>query len=299
MPENTKRTIFKNASTTYYYSSKFFSKKSWDMVATIYAYVRTADDFVDSYPQDRTGFADFVSETKSYLALRAKETKRIKNSKIFLNDSAPTQHSVVIREFVELVISKKIPVRWVTAFLQAMVSDFQTDGWIIYENRNKLSEYIYGSAEVIGLMMCKVLDISSNGYAAARKQGESMQMINFIRDIAEDCSMKRQYLPSSALKKHGVKNLCIVPRTPEEVKKFTSFMRSEIDKYLILQKEAEAGYKYLPFRYRVPIATAARLYVWTAQKIYADPMIVYSTKVKPTKLQVLGTLAQVSLQSMW
>ena len=299
MQENTKRSIFKNASTTYYYSSLFFSKKSWEMVATIYAYVRTADDFVDTYPQDRTGFADFVAQTKAYLAFRLKQKKSIKKLKISLAEWGTTQHSVVIREFVDLVVSKKIPVTWVTAFLQAMVSDFQNDGWIIYENRKKLSEYIYGSAEVIGLMMCKVLEISPRGYTAARKQGESMQLINFIRDIAEDCSMKRQYLPTNALKKYGITNLCVVPQTSHEITKFKNFMRSEIDTYLAIQAQAEAGYKYLPFRYRVPIATAARLYVWTAQQIYANPMIVYSTKVKPTKLRVLSTLAQVSIQSLW
>ena len=65
------------------------------------------------------------------------------------------------------------------------------------------------------------------------------------------------------------------------------------------RKEAELGYKFIPYRYRVPIATAAQLYVFTANKIYDNPLIVYSKKVKPTKLRVILTLIKVSMSCLW
>lgn len=52
-------TIFKKASKTYFYSSLFFPKKIREQINILYAFVRTADDFVDSIPANSSGFFAF------------------------------------------------------------------------------------------------------------------------------------------------------------------------------------------------------------------------------------------------
>ncbi len=55
--------------------------------------------------------------------------------------------------------------------------------------------YIYGSAEVIGLFMARIMDLDEASFPYAAMLGRAMQYINFIRDIAEDNELGRRYLP--------------------------------------------------------------------------------------------------------
>lgn len=302
--QQSKKSIFKNASTTYFYSSLFFPKDAWENVATIYAYVRTADDFVDEYPQDIDGFIEFIQETNRII--QAYKLVTIKSGSIQLATQLvdkkinETKHTYIIHPFIRLLFKYKMPLNWVTAFLSAMASDIaQPNQWIKYKKREQLENYIYGSAEVIGLMMCKILGIQSSAYYAAQKQGSAMQYINFIRDIAEDCTLKRQYFPSETLEQYGVKKLCEQPQTQKEIETFTSFLQHEVKIFTKAQSEAETGYTAIPYRYRVPIATAAALYMWTASVIENDPMVIYQRKVKPTKLRVLATLIRVGVRELF
>ena len=88
-----KEQIFKKSSTTYYYSSLFFPKDILDKIATIYAYVRVADNFVDDYPQDINGYKQFISQTNK--AFRGNEIDKeyksmLKGKKILLVDDVFT-----------------------------------------------------------------------------------------------------------------------------------------------------------------------------------------------------------------
>lgn len=296
--------IFKHSSTTYFYSSLFFPKEAWENVATIYAYVRTADNFVDNVPQDIDGFIEFILETKCILAaydavLRKNGSLQLA-SKLVDSLIIESKYTSIIHPFVKLLFRFNIPLSWVTSFLSAMASDIvQAQEWIKYSTRVQLDNYIYGSAEVIGLMMCKILNISNSAYTAAQKQGSAMQYINFIRDIAEDCALKRIYFPSETLEKFGIKKLCNQPKTQKEIDAFAAFLQAEIQLFTKSQIEAEYGYKALPYRYRVPIATAASLYMWTASVIQRDPLVVYRKKVKPTKFRVLLTLVKVAVKELF
>jgi len=53
------------------------------------------------------------------------------------------------------------------------------------------------------------------------------------------------------------------------------------------QREAEGGYRFIPYRYLLPIKTAADMYIWTAKQIERNPMVVYERQVKPPKLRIV------------
>jgi 15-cis-phytoene synthase len=178
---------------------------------------------------------------------------------------------------------KKIQKSWVNEFLNAMEKDLKTKK---YKNINETVFYMKGSAEVVGLMMCKILNIPKQGHPYAKLLGRSMQYINFIRDIKEDLNLNRNYFPQDQLKKYKLKNLEYKTALthPEE---FKQFIRSEINRYFIWQKKAEKGFKYIPKKYLLPIKTSSDLYKWTAQKIYNDPFIVYTKRVKPSMSTII------------
>lgn len=286
--KTTLKSVFKNGSTTYFYSSLFFSAEVWEEVATLYAYVRTLDDFVDQVPADTERFQLAVAATESLWQTISSDTELTETElETYAHTSKCDLKTItIIAHFIVLARKKNFSYDWIQAFLEAMSSDLKPKK---YQSYSQLTRYMYGSASVIGLCMCAILGIPKKAYPAAEKQGEAMQLINFIRDIAEDCSFGRQYLPSEDLRAHKVASLCIQPQTQSQKKVFSDLITFEIRRYLELQSQAAAGYSHIPYRYRIPIATAAHLYIWTAKKIMANPEIVYQKKVKPSKIRVLLT----------
>ncbi|MFB6203647.1 MAG: phytoene/squalene synthase family protein [Candidatus Nanohaloarchaea archaeon] len=256
------RRIFRDGSTSYYYSSLFLPSGVKEDVFRLYAFVRTADDFVDSEPQDRQGFYSFREDTE-----RALETGE--------SD----------RKVIEALLEARengIEDDWIEAFLDAMEMDLEKSR---YETVDETLEYTYGSAEVIGLMMCEILDLDPGAKEPAQLMGRAMQYANFLRGVKEDNGLGRQYLPQEEVERHGLEDL-----SREEARgnpeKFREFMRAEIDRYRQWSDEARKGLKYIPYRSRVPVDLSSRLYRWTAERIEKRPLRVYEEKVRPSKTRI-------------
>lgn len=256
------RKIFKKGSTTYYYSSLFFPAPIRQAVFAFYAYVRVADDYVDSIPQHIAGFDEFCKKTADVF-----KGKKISNA--------------IIVAFYDVAQIYDIPYDWIVSFLDAMRADTKKNTYATFA---ELEKYMYGSAEVIGLIMAKILKLPREAYPAAKLQGKAMQLINFIRDIDEDLELGRTYLPAADLKKFDIKQL--PPRSAAEKKAFCELVHFEIERYRKIQHEAEKGYKYLPAQAFIPIKTASDIYNWTATVIEKNPLIVFEKKVKPRPIQV-------------
>jgi phytoene synthase len=242
--------IFKKGSTTYYYSSLFFRGQVKKDVFTLYAYVRVIDDYVDQVVPDVAQFEDLWKETQ-------KEWKD------------KTSHVQLIKDFVALAKRKNFDLKWIKAFWKAMRQDL-TKKLYSYD---ELEEYMYGSAEVIGLMMARIMDLPKDADQTARLQGKAMQLANFIRDVAEDESLGRNYLGYSRAER-------------DDPRKWAAFLRKYIEKHQQIQAEANSGHHFLPRKYKIPIKTAAHMYDWTLQKISDSPGLVWKSKLKPKKIEL-------------
>jgi len=256
--------IFKKGSTTYYYSTKLFPARIRKEVTQLYNFVRIADDYVDSVPQDTEGFMNFKNE---YYRVR----------------DGNESDNEVITEFVNLSNKRKFKTEWIEAFLYSMEMDTKKS---TYEDLDELDTYLYGSAEVIGLMMNKVMNIDSNANDSARYLGKAMQFINFIRDIDEDLDLKRTYFPVEDLEAFGLSGLTR-GEARRKPKQFKAFIRSQIHLYFKWQKRAELGFEFIPKNMRIAVKTASDMYLWTAKEIYKNPFIVYDLKIKPSWSKVL------------
>jgi phytoene synthase len=256
--------LFKVSSRTYFYSSLFFPKDIRRQVTTLYAFVRAADNFVDQSPQDAKGLHTFIHDFDSCW-----------NGVLVTNPR--------ITEFVKLAGHKGIQKQWIKSFFVSMLMDTKKT---IYHTPSDTLKYIYGSAEVIGLMMARVLDLPTKSYPYAKMLGRSMQYINFIRDIAEDNSLNRLYFSQQLLQQYHLTHLDMdyVERHQDS---FITFIHDQLKQYHQWQKEAEIGYQFIPRRNLIAIKTAADMYSWTAEKIYQNPMRVYREKVKPSKSRVV------------
>jgi phytoene synthase len=275
--------IFKKGSTTYYWSSKFFPKEVRDDVFKLYSFVRVVDDMVDSVPPEIDRFKRIKKRWKTV----KKELEKGIVTKP-LDDSVDER---IIANIAYIVHRYECDVIWVDAFLDSMQMDVDKKQ---YEKLEDTIEYIYGSAEVIGLFMARIMQLPIKPYEYARMQGRAMQWINFLRDIDEDNHLGRSYFPKNTLKKFGLKDLNkeTVHANPDNFKKF---MNEQLNLYEQWQSQADKGFSYIPKRLRIPLQTATDMYNWTAKEIRKDPFIIYQKKIKPNKRKVIKTAAKNSI----
>jgi len=253
--------LFKKGSKTYFNSSFFFPQQIKEKITILYAFVRKADNYVDQIPQDSTGFQQF--RYNYYRSLQG----------------SPGGDQV-IDSFVELIHSAGLETDWVEAFLDSMNSDLNKSS---YNSLSETLEYIYGSAEVIGLFVSRILGLSSEAFTGARMLGRSMQYINFIRDIQEDQQLGRRYLPLNGFDLTALDEQNAADN-PDE---FERFIAHHLGLYQQWQREAESYYKYIPYKYLVPIKTASDMYNWTAKQIGRNPLVVFRKKIKPGRSKII------------
>ncbi len=162
-------------------------------IYSIYGYVRLADEIVDS----------FHGYDKERLLNRFRiETLHALEEKISLNP--------ILQSFQQTVSQYKIDRELINQFLHSMEMDLQK----IDYNSELYQEYIYGSAEVVGLMCMQVFtDKNKEKYEQlkpyAMKLGSAFQKVNFLRDLKDDYQvLGRTYFPNIDMKifDNGVKN---------------------------------------------------------------------------------------------
>lgn len=266
------KSVFRRGSKTYFNSSVFFPPAVKRDVYALYAFVRVADDFVDTIPQDSNGFYGFRRKYEHALM------------------TGSPSDDPIIDAYIELATRRDFDPAWTTAFLHSMELDLTKK---VYASVDETLEYVYGSAEVIGLFMSKILQLPEEALPAACMQGRAMQFINFIRDIAEDVTFGRQYLPASETSLTDLSE----ETTRAHPDEFRRFLKMQIERYLGWQKQAETGYRFMERRYFIPVKTASDMYNWTATRIINDPFVVYQKKVKPAKARIYWTILANALFS--
>jgi phytoene synthase len=235
-------------------------------VFILYAFVRKADNYVDQIPQESDGFYQFKDLFDQ--GWKGENTNEI-----------------VIDSFIILAKEHGFEKSWIDAFLHSMEMDLTKK---TYHSIDDTLEYIYGSAEVIGLFMAKILGLTQKAYDHAKYLGRAMQYINFVRDINEDNILNRLYFPKEDLNRFHLENLTY-DYVKDHKESFIQFIDHQLDRYCGWQEWAEIGYNYIPKRYLIPIKTASEMYKWTARKIYEDPFIIYQIKVKPMISQIIAS----------
>lgn len=270
--------IFEKSSATYYFSSKLYPKQIREDIFRLYSFVRTADDYVDCAPQKVDEFTNLC---------RMWDAAKLEPKFDTTRTSSDTLDERVVKNMVSLVRTYQIDPAWVEAFLASMQSDIDRK---TYKTLDESLVYVYGSAEVIGLMMSKIMGLPDEALPYARLQGRAMQWVNFIRDIQEDNDLWRQYFPSDDLALFHLQDLTKETATANK-QLFVDFMNVQLGHYRDWQDQASEGFKYIPKRLQIPLKTAASMYDWTAKQIAKDPFIVFEKQVRPRKNQIFRTAA--------
>lgn len=172
--------ITKRYSTSFSLGIRTLNKKYHEAIYAIYGFVRYADEIVDTFHNfDKAELlAQFKADT--YSAIQAK---------ISLNP--------VLYSFQDVVNEFHIEYELIEAFLKSMEMDLTESEY----DTEEYTEYIYGSAEVVGLMCLRVFcegdeEMYQRLKEPARSLGKAFQKVNFLRDMKSDYQDRgRVYFP--------------------------------------------------------------------------------------------------------
>lgn len=226
-------------STSFTLGIKTLHKKFHLPIYAIYGFVRCADEIVDTFHEHdkRRLLADFKKQT--YEAIE---------TGISLNP--------VLHAFQCVVKTYKIDLEYIEAFLKSMEMDLDDHAY----DRSLYEEYIYGSAEVVGLMCLKVFcEGDQEQFDRLKKPacslGAAFQKVNFLRDMRSD---------------HDERGRVYFPKV--DFKSFNNASKAEIEADILKDfEDAYAGIMALPRSARMGVYLAYVYYLKLFRKIQNLP----------------------------
>ena len=173
--------ILSRYSTSFSWGTRLFPAEIRSGISAIYGFVRLADEIVDSFQ----GF----DQQKLFHALQLDVSAAI---------DAGISTNPVLESFQATVNKYKIDRTLIVSFLESMAMDLT----LARHSTKSYQEYVYGSAEAVGLMCLKIFCHNQSGLyeelvTPARQLGSAFQKVNFLRDIKNDLETRgRIYLPN-------------------------------------------------------------------------------------------------------
>ena len=256
------RIVTQRYSTSFSMATKLLGNSIRPHIYNIYGFVRFADEIVDTfhnYPKELL-LDNFERDLHEALT-----------HKISLNP--------ILNSFQYTVNKFNIGIDLIDAFLKSMRQDLHKQ---VYETDAEYKEYIYGSADVVGLMCLKVfVDGDQKTYESLKPSamalGSAFQKVNFLRDLNADFeTLDRTYFPNVDL---------------------NSFQ--ELDKIIIIKEietdfeKALTGIFKLPEEARFGVYTAYKYYFKLLQKLKRTPSLqIKNARIRVPNYQKMGVLAQ-------
>ncbi|MDA9761063.1 phytoene/squalene synthase family protein [Flavobacteriaceae bacterium] len=243
--------VTKTYSTSFSMATKMLAKSIRQDIYNIYGFVRLADEIVDSFHE--------YPKKDLFIKFEADLEVALKN-KISLNP--------ILNAFQHTYYKCNIDRELVEAFMNSMRLDLHKS---IYKTEEEFKNYIYGSADVVGLMCLKVfVNGDQEKYDALKKPamalGSAFQKVNFLRDLkADHDELNRTYFPNTDLN-----NL-------DEIAKQHIIDDIEND-----FAEGLNGIKLLPIEAKFGVFMAYRYYSQLLKKLKKTPAL----EIKNTRIRV-------------
>jgi phytoene synthase len=256
------KTVTKSYSTSFSLATKMLSDSIRQDIYNIYGFVRFADEIVDTFHayDKHLLFENFTNDLE--LALE---------QKISLNP--------ILNSFQETYHKYNIDKKQVDAFMKSMRTDLHKNTYLTDE---EYKQYIYGSADVVGLMCLKVFVKGDNEKYESLKDsamslGSAFQKVNFLRDLKADFEdLSRTYFPNTDL------------NHLDEISKQAIIADIENDFALGLQ-----GIKRLPIEAKFGVFMAYRYYNQLLKKLKKTPALeIKSTRIRVPNYKKIGILTR-------
>jgi len=258
--------VTRRYSTSFSMGTSLLGKKVKRHIYNIYGFVRFADEIVDSF--HKFNKKDLLDKFENDLFYAME-------NKISLNP--------ILNSFQFTVNKNNIEIELIHSFMKSMRLDLHKS---LFKTESEYKKYIYGSADVVGLMCLKVFvkgDIKKYNQlkANAMALGSAFQKVNFLRDLKTDSEvLKRNYFPNV-----NVSNF-------DEKTKQKIIVEIEND-----FKNALEGINKLPDDSRLGVYTAYKYYNKLLLKLKRTPSLnIKKVRVRIPNYQKFGVLAKSYLK---
>ena len=227
-------------SKSFHWASRIFSSPMRQKVERLYAFCRVLDDMADG--QIPNGHERLIS-------IRADLIENRSSTDPIFSNFQPFMHSM------------NFPRDVLVALMDGLIED--SAGHVCLAEEADLLVYAYRVAGTVGLLMCEVLNCKSpDSFSYAIDLGIGMQLTNIARDVLEDASMGRRYIPGDWVNDLSPDEICYAANEPEG--EAAQEVCASIKRLLALAenfyKSGARGYRYLPWRAHLSIALAGRIY---------------------------------------
>jgi phytoene synthase len=256
---------------SFYWARHLLGPKHASRATRLYRFCRYVDDLAD---EDQSA----ARSKKNIAALRES----------ILSGST---EDVVVRDGLALINECQIDKRAVLDLIAGVWSDTEL---VRMEDDAHLLQYCYQVAGTVGLMMCKVLDVDHpEAEAFAIDLGIAMQLTNVCRDIQADALVDRRYIPSALV--NGLDPSELIHPSQAHKQMVQQAVATLLDRADDYYQSGERGLSYLPFRARLAILVAARLYREIGQKLRHQECEYWHQRIVVSKAKKLMLTIEVFL----
>ena len=238
-------------STSFSLATRMLSSSIRTHIYNIYGFVRFADEIVDSFHSYNKMELFNRFEESLYLAI---------SNKISLNP--------ILNSFQMTVNLYHIDIDYIKSFMTSMRWDLSKK---TYKTEKEYKDYIYGSADVVGLMCLKVFVKGDKRLFEKLKKpamhlGSAFQKVNFLRDLKSDTeNLNRLYFPDV------------------NIDSFDEYSKSKIINEIKEDfKQGKTGIFQLPNESKFGVYTAYKYYLRLLKKLKKTP----STEIKSKRIRV-------------
>jgi len=245
--------IARNASSSFFRSFRHLPIHKRRAVNSLYAFCRRVDDIVDGdwLPDENLSHLNEQAESRSIQLSMDKQSEPVNDDLNHLNklrsllwfrinlDKIENGESVDESIFIALAdVIKKFPVELDN--LRELISGMEDDLYDSdYQNFEDLRRYCYRVASTVGLCLVEIYGYNDpNARRHAVEMGIYLQMVNVLRDIQEDISRNRVYLPAEELAKFGITETDLKSGKLSSSKGWQEFMRHYLDHVMMHRKNA-------------------------------------------------------------
>lgn len=280
------RAITRHFAKTFYLATRFLPNNKQRSIFAIYALCRYMDDLVDETQ-------DLIDQKKIDPAKLETIIEQWKQKLQIAYDTGEADNPILVA-FANTLETFHIPQKYPMELLEGVCMDLTKNR---YETFEELYDYSYKVASVVGLMTSEVFGYSEKkAIPHAIDLGIAMQLTNILRDIGEDLSRNRIYIPREDLVKFEISEEDLFSRKLTD--NFIALMDFQIQRARTYYESADEGISMLSADSRLPVSLARQNYSRILDRIERNKYQVFSKRAYLSTSEKLAILPKAWISTM-
>lgn len=275
------RSITRLHAKTFYMATRFLPNKKQRSIFAIYGLCRYLDDLVDENEdlmiQQKITREDILVKLDHF------------REKLINTYNGNEQNDPIMLAFSDTLNSFNISIKFPMLLMEGVKMDLTKDRYATFD---ELYDYSYKVASVVGLMTSEVFGYDNpKAVEHAVDLGIAMQLTNILRDVGEDLTKNRIYLPKDELDRFGITEDDLFNHNMSE--NFIEFMKFQIKRANKYYESADCGIGMLNRDSRLPVGLARENYSRILNKIEENGYNVFHQRAFLNSTEKLSMVPKV------